>query len=299
MQGTARQRPHLALIHGLGLDTTMWNRVAELLPGRLDVSFQPLLGHAPGALTSYGPTLRDMADFTASCLRPSTHLVGFSLGGLVAAQVAHTYPALVRSLTLVSTVGRRTVEERTMVQRRLALMESDFEAGIDDMLARWFRPHWLEREPNLAHALAATIRRHDRDALLACFRLFAKADIEMWSCLPTIAAPTRVITGSEDLGSTPAMAADVAAALPDASHYIVDNSAHLLPLEQPGPLAALLIDHVDEVESKYGHTERRSSPADNPGAATGRVGLQKATGDPDLPQAERLGFPGRSATEVR
>ncbi|MEV5384442.1 alpha/beta hydrolase [Streptomyces sp. NPDC052721] len=253
MQGSAHQRPRLAFIHGLGLDATMWHRVARLLPGRLDVSFQPLLGHAPGPLAPSDLTLRDMADFTASCLRTRTHLVGFSLGGLVAALVAHTYPDLVRSLTLVSTVGRRTQKERAIVRERLALMESDFDAGVNDMLARWFPPHWLKRDRDLAHELTVTIRGHERESLLACFRLFTKADLEVWPRLPGIAAPTRVITGSDDLGSTPSMAADLAAALPAATHHIVDNAAHLLPLEQPEPLAALLLDHVDEVEAKHGH----------------------------------------------
>ncbi|CDR13177.1 alpha/beta fold hydrolase [Streptomyces iranensis] len=260
MRNTADQRPHVALIHGLGLDTTMWNRVTRLLPGRFDVDSHPLLGHAPGALVPQGLTLRDMAGFTASHLRPRTHLVGFSLGGLVAAHVARWHPTLVRSLTLVSTAGRRTEEERAAVRERFALMEGDFEAGIDDMLDRWFRPHWLKRDQDLVHDLAAAIRRHDREALLACFRLFTEADIEVWSGLPDIAAPTRVITGSEDLGSTPAMAADLAATIPSASSYVVDDSAHLLPLEQPEALATLLVDHVDDVESAAPNRPRRRLP---------------------------------------
>src|SRR5690348_9224903 len=107
-------KPLVVLLHGVGLDHTMWRPIAALLEDQFEVLTPDLLGHGANRPAPVGTTLRDLADDVATALPPTTaHLVGFSLGALVAQHLARHRPELVASLTSVSSVCRRTDSERT------------------------------------------------------------------------------------------------------------------------------------------------------------------------------------------
>ena len=212
------------LLHGVGLDRTVWDPVVALLPGA-DVTAPNLRGHGGDVLD--GPvTLRDLVPEVTE----PTHLVGFSLGGLIATRLAADRPDLVRSLTLVATVAERTPAEREAVAARLAAAEADLHASFDGALARWG-----------SHTVAPVLHANDRDSYLACYRVFATADAECAPLYATLEMPVLAITGSDDAGSTPAMSATIAAACPRGEVVIVPGARHLLPLDAPQAVADAII----------------------------------------------------------
>lgn len=108
-------RPTLVLLHGVGLDHTVWEPVAALLADRFAVITPDLPGHGDRPPAPAGVTLADLADGVAAEIPAGSHLVGFSLGALVAQHLAVHRPELVASLTSVASVCRRTPEERAAV----------------------------------------------------------------------------------------------------------------------------------------------------------------------------------------
>jgi (E)-2-((N-methylformamido)methylene)succinate hydrolase len=212
------------LLHGVGLDRSIWEPVAALLDGA-DLHAPNLRGHGGDVLG--GPvTLRDLVTPPpAPC-----HVVGFSLGGLVASRLAADRPDLVRTLTLVATVARRTPAEQESVEARLRLAESDLEASFAAAAERWGRPE-----------IEAVLARNHRESYLACYRLFVTGDVECEPLYPTLAMPVLAITGADDPGSTPAMSRALAAACPRGEVEIVPGARHLLPLDAPQALADAII----------------------------------------------------------
>ncbi|WP_459981650.1 alpha/beta fold hydrolase [Nocardioides sp. AN3] len=231
-------KPTLVLLHGVGLDHTVWEPLASILADRFDVVAFDLPGHGAGGPVPEGLTLADLAGQVAGQVPEGSHLVGFSLGALVAQHLAIHRPELVATLTSVSSVCRRTDAERTAVLHRLEVAEGDLAASSEASIDRWFigsdvSAAWVERT-------RATLAANDRDSFLRCYRVFATGDAEVGPELARISAPALAITGADDPGSTPEMTRRLAAAIPGCRAEIVPNTRHMLPLERPGALAAAI-----------------------------------------------------------
>jgi (E)-2-((N-methylformamido)methylene)succinate hydrolase len=229
----------LLYLHGVGLDHTMWDAVSARVGG--DSLAPDLLGH--GTERQIAET--SLAELAASALAgagDSLDLVGFSLGALVAQRIAIDSPERVRSLTLVSSVANRSAAERASVEERLATAERDLREAARASVDRWFSDSFRAREPSLLPAIHRMVAGMDHGSFLAAYRVFAEGDRELWSELGAIRCPTLVITGAEDLGSTPAMARALAARIPHARAQIVPHCRHLLPYERPAELAVAIAD---------------------------------------------------------
>lgn len=232
------------LLHGVGLDHRMWQRCLPELGRDHWVAAPDLPGHGTAGPVSPGLTLDELATSVRRRLTGPVHLVGFSLGALVAQQLAARRPDLVRSLVLVSSVTERSPEQSAAVGDRLRTAEQDFAASAEAALNRWMTPQWQADEPQLAEQLRRTLLRNDLESYLACYRVFATADAELVGRLPEITAPTLAITGGDDPGSTAEMTARLAAAIPDARSVVVPGAKHLLPLQRPEQLCAEIREHI-------------------------------------------------------
>lgn len=241
----------LVLLHGVGLDHRMWKRCRDALESAHRVHAPDLLGHGSAAATPDGATLDDLAAHVATRLPASAHVVGFSLGALVAQRIALTRPELVRSLVLVSAVARRSAEQAARVGQRLTTAKHDFDAAATSAVDRWMSAQWQDEEPALAHELHETLVSNGRTSYLRCYQIFATADRWLWPELPNITAPTLAVTGADDIGSTPEMSQRLAATIPNAHAVVVPDARHLLPLEKPNRLSEAILAHTTKVDDEY------------------------------------------------
>jgi 3-oxoadipate enol-lactonase len=241
--------PDVVLLHGVGLDRSMWDRCVPRLARSYRVTAVDLRGHGRSGAAATGTTLADLAADVVEVLDDvgagRVHLVGFSLGALVAQYVAATRPERVTTLALVSSVAQRTADERAAVQLRLQAATDDLGKTVDAAVERWFDADWQRREPGLVDAVRATMLANDPESYLACYTVFAGGDAEVGPLLGRITAPTLAVTGSDDPGSTPDMSHRLAAAIPGARAEIVPDARHLLPLERPRELADALATHFE------------------------------------------------------
>jgi pimeloyl-ACP methyl ester carboxylesterase len=239
----------VVLLHGVGLDHTMWERVAPGIGARHRVHAPDLRGHGTAPDATPGTTLADLAGDVAdlvACLPGPAHLVGFSLGALAATNLALDHPGLVASLTLVSGVANRSADERAAVAGRLRAARADLDATYLAAVDRWFSPQWRAAEPDLAESVLATLRANRPGSYLACYAVFATADAEVWPRLPDLNLAVHAITGSDDPGSTPAMACALAARVTCGRSTVVPGARHLLPLERPAAVVDAILAQVDE-----------------------------------------------------
>lgn len=250
---TTGHGPDVVLLHGVGLDRSMWDRCLPHLADGHRVTAADLRGHGRSGAARSGTTLADLAGDVVELLdglaATRVHLVGFSLGALVAQQVAAERPDRVATLALVSSVALRTAEERAAVERRLEAATADLGRTVDAAVDRWFERGWRRREPELVEAVRRTMLANEPSSYLAAYHVFATGDRETGPLLRTISAPTLAITGSDDPGSTPEMSHRLAEAIPDAHAEVVVGARHLLPLERPRELSEALIKHFERTRS--------------------------------------------------
>lgn len=235
----------IALIHGVGLDGSMWGPVREFLEPEYDVQVLELLGHGQRQKAPEGVTLGELAADVAERLEPGTHVVGFSLGALVAQHLARFRPDLVASLVSLGSVCARTPEEHTAVMMRLAAAQSDFAATVEASIRRWY-PEGTPVPAEQVEATRRVLQRNDPQSFLACYRVFATADAEIAPELSRITVPSYAVTGELDPGSTPEMSARLAAAIPGSTYSVISGARHMMPVERPQELATALIAFIKE-----------------------------------------------------
>jgi (E)-2-((N-methylformamido)methylene)succinate hydrolase len=232
------------LLHGVGLDRTMWEPAAALLADRFTVLTPELPGHGSRSPVGDGVTLADLADGVAGAVPPGAHLVGFSLGALVAQELALRDPESVATLTSVSSVCARTPEERAAVLDRLRLAEADFAASAAASLERWYAGTGVDAA-RVART-AGTLLANDVRSFLRCYRVFATADAELAPRLGSLTVRALALTGERDPGSTPEMARRLASALPHCRAVVVPEARHMLPVERPEAFADSLTTFIGE-----------------------------------------------------
>ena len=237
-------KPRLVLLHGVGLDHSMWTPVATLLQEDFEVLALDLPGHGGRGPAPDGITLGDLAEAVAGSVEPGSHLVGFSLGALVAQHLARYRPDLVATLTSVSSVCRRTDDERAAVLSRLATAAADFPASVAASLQRWYAG--TPTDPELVRQTEATLLANDVKSYLNCYRVFATADAEIAPELPRITVPALAVTGENDPGSTPEMTHRLADAIPDCRAVVIPGARHMLPVERPRDLVTCLTTFLGE-----------------------------------------------------
>lgn len=235
-------RPVLVLLHGVGLDHTVWDRVVPLLEQEYDVRCPDLPGHGAGRRVPAGADLATLAALTAPDVPRGAHLVGFSLGALIAQHLTAHDPGLVSSLVCVSSVCRRTEVERDAVLNRLAIAGIDHPASVDASIRRWFEG--TDVPIDVIEQTRRVLLANDLEQYLTCYRVFATGDAEVSSALDDIAVPTLAVTGSDDPGSTPGMSRRLGDAILDCRVEVVPDARHMLPVQAPEVLAHLLHEFI-------------------------------------------------------
>ncbi|MFC5731600.1 MULTISPECIES: alpha/beta fold hydrolase [Nocardioides] len=237
-------RPTIVLLHGVGLDHTMWEPVAALLRDRFEVRAPDLPGHGTCPPAPPGTTLSDLAQGVIADIPAGSHVLGFSLGALVAQHIAAHRPELVATLTSVSSVCRRTNDERRAVLGRLRAAESDFGTSAAVSIERWYGgtdvpQEWVRRTES-------TLLANSLSSFLACYRVFAAGDEDVAPLLGQISAPALAITGADDPGSTPEMTHRLAEVLPNCRAVVVPETRHMLPVQRPRELVDAMTTLIEE-----------------------------------------------------
>ena len=162
LAGATNAGPPLVFIHGVGLDHTMWTGQVHGLSGHYRVLTYDLLGHG---LTAHRPATNTLADYVTQLTRlldslsiGSIHLVGFSVGGIIAQRFCRMAPERLASVTFMNSVYQRVEQELIGVRQRLATTRKEGAgATADEALIRWFNSDFRNANPTLMgeHSRAA------------------------------------------------------------------------------------------------------------------------------------------------
>lgn len=239
------EAPVVALANSLASDMSIWDALVPSLTDRYRVLRYDLRGHG-GSEASTGdysiPLLGD--DFIAlldALGIGRVHLVGLSIGGMIAQYVAATAPERVQSLVLCATASEGTPgiwEPRIAVARRDGLSPL-----VDATLSRWFTPGTRARRADLVAATGRMILATSVDGYAGCSA--ALRDLHLTPLLGAIRSPTLLIAGDEDVSTSPASMEALRQKIGNARLVVLAEAAHMLPLERPTELAGLIRGFLD------------------------------------------------------
>ena len=144
---------------------------------------------------------------------------------------------------MLNSAYERDAKQRAGIQSRLQqVVEHGVGSNVDASIVRWFSEDFRRRRPDQIRLVEERIRNNDRKGFLAAYRLFADSDAKFKGELGRITVPALVITGEDDVGSTPAMSRAIAAEIDGAELRVFAGVKHMLPVESAGKLADELID---------------------------------------------------------
>ena len=254
--------PPLVFVHGLSGSWPNWLEQIPVLAAehRVIAVDLPGFGSSPMpadeiSISGYARVLERL--FVALGIDAAA-VVGNSMGGFIAAELAIALPQLVERLVLISAAGISTTgdprTERALPTmkriERVTAASAAWLASRSDSVAR--RPRLREatlrvvvRHPSrLPAALAAEqLRGAGKPGFLQAFEAIMGYDFR--DRLPEIACPTLIVWGDSDLLINVRDADVFAELIPDSRKVVFEDTGHMAMLERPAAFNALLSDFLD------------------------------------------------------
>jgi len=181
-----------------------------------------------GVVSSVEKMLRRLLDDEQA---GSVAIVGLSLGGMIAQAFALRWPDRVRALVLANSMSRVAPPMRAAwLQRRQAARAQGMASQVWPTLQRWFRPEFVKTSPLMMQWVGSMIASVDVGGYLTA--ISAIQGLDYLDRLTEIRVPTLVVTGSDDVMVSPAVAAEMAARIPNGELQVIQSAAHLSNIEQ-------------------------------------------------------------------
>ncbi|MCY2954491.1 MAG: alpha/beta fold hydrolase [Planctomycetota bacterium] len=234
----------VVLLHGFPLDGRIWDAQLGALSDRFRIIVPDLPGFGrssvdrPFTIASLADDLRQLLVQIQAlpCV-----LGGLSMGGYVSLAYITKYPSDLLGLMLIdSRAEADTPEAKQNRDKMIQLVRTAGAKAIaDPMLPKLLAPAADQRNPGVV--------AHLRQIMEACprrtieFALAAMRDRrDCCPDLPSIAVPTLIIAGEEDVLTPPALAHAMAKEIPHAKVSIIPESGHMTPMEQPDRVNAAM-----------------------------------------------------------
>jgi pimeloyl-ACP methyl ester carboxylesterase len=237
----------LLWITGFTISAAIFDPVLPLYTDRFDcVTFDNRgSGRSPAAVRPLS-----MADFAADCVRvldaaglESAHVIGLSMGGMIAQELALRFPERVRGLVLGATTPGGPRAARPSVAELAALGLS---ARGEGRLGSWlFSERFRREQPERVRELLRFFAAHRARVASVNAHWWATVYHDTVSRLGAIQAPTLVVHGSEDAMAPLSNARLLAERIPDAELHVVDGAGHAYLLERPEHSRDVLVEWLD------------------------------------------------------
>lgn len=238
--------PPLLLLHGLGSCTEDWELQIPAFARHFRVITADMRGHGrsdkPPGPTSVPQMAADVLGLLDALEIEAAHIVGLSMGGMVAFQLAVDRPERVHSLVIVNSgpaLVPRTAGEWLRVQQRLALARLFPPARSGRFISQRLFPKPEQEE--MRQQLVERWARNDQRAYLASMRALVG-----WSVLDRVGAirqPVLIISGDRDY--TPVESKrNYMARLQNARLVVIEDSGHATPIDQSERFNACVLDFL-------------------------------------------------------
>ena len=224
----------LVFIHGVGLDHQMWSPQINNLNEFSTLTYD-ILGHGKTPCIREKLTLKDFSQQLLDILDyiniDKINLVGFSLGSLIALDFASNYQNKIEKLILIGTTYKRSEQERSLVLDRYN--QAKLNKPISKQaLKRWFSDDYLKKNPKTYDLFMdiLTKKPEDHKNFIKAYEIFANYKDDEQT-IQKIISNTLVMTGSDDVGSTPSMSKELVKDLVNSTYIEIQNGKHLCSIE--------------------------------------------------------------------
>ncbi|UXN58764.1 alpha/beta fold hydrolase [Phyllobacterium zundukense] len=219
--------PELLLLHALPLDGTMWANQMGLLP---DATYAP-------TLYPFGDCIEDWAAKALALAKGNRLIVvGSSVGGSCALEIAALAPDRVAALVLIGTKANRRPDPDFLASALETIREKGLASAWHEMWEPLFSDKTLPRTVSEAKHIALRQSPEDVSRGVAVFHTRPSRE----EVLSTFPGRVIVVTGSEDIAPGLEISKKQAKLAQQGSLHVIIECGHYVPMERPEALNAIL-----------------------------------------------------------
>ena len=220
----------IIFIHGVGLNHKIWKPQFNVFENTV-VAYD-ILGHGKTPLKNskliFDNFSRQLLNLINELKFKKIHLVGFSIGSLIARNFAENYNERLESLTLLCSIFKRSKEQRQIVNDRFELSKKSRSLS-KQALKRWFTDKYILQNPKIYEEIISMLNENNMEDFLKIYELFVKhTDREKFE---KIKVKTLIMTGEFDSGSTPEMSKNLSKCIKNSTVKIIKGGKHLCSIE--------------------------------------------------------------------
>jgi 3-oxoadipate enol-lactonase len=243
--------PLVLFMHGIGGNRTNWHDQLPIFGEKFHAASWDARGY--GASDDYDGPL-DFADFSRDLIRvldhfhcAKAHLVGLSMGGLIAFDFHATHPERVATLTICDSMpgmtGLSDEGRREFIRlRQEPLLNGKEPRDIAPIVAKTLVGK--SAQPGSFERLVASMSALHKDSYLKTIE--ATTNYARALELENIRVPTHIVVGDEDTLTPPALSRAMAGRIPRARLSIIKGAGHLSNIEQPEAFNAVTLPFLLE-----------------------------------------------------
>ena len=240
------QKIPIVLIHGVGLTHEIWQPQLDYFKDYTTLSYD-ILGHGKTPLNikniSFDSFSEQLLNLINELKFDKIHLVGFSIGSLIARNFAIKHNNLLQSLTLLGSIYKRSEEQQKIVNDRFVLAKKNLKLSRK-ALTRWFTDKYLEENPNTYEKISSILEKNNMENFLKVYELFVlhKNDENFQN----IKVNTLVMTGENDVGSTVDMSKKLSEVISNSQLKVIKDGKHLCGIECADDVNMTIKNFIEE-----------------------------------------------------
>jgi len=233
----------IVFIHGVGLNHKIWEPQINVFENTF-LAYD-ILGHGKTPLNKENITFDDFSNQLINLIDElnikKIHLVGFSIGSLIARNFASKYSDRLESLILLCSIFKRTEKQQQIVKDRFELAKKSRSLS-KQALKRWFTDEYLEKNPNTYNKISSILEQNSMENFLKIYELFVNhKDNEQFEKINT---RTLIMTGEGDVGSTPEMSVNLSKVINNSNVKIIPKGKHLCSIECADDVNMTIKKHI-------------------------------------------------------
>ena len=193
-----------------------------------------LLGHGKTVLKKSQFSFVDFSDQLLNLVNElnfnKIHLVGFSLGALIARDFASKNNDRLSSLIIHGSIYKRTEEQKRVVLNRFEVAKTNKPASKHAAIRRWLSENFIKKNPDIYNKIYSTLEKNNHKNFLKCYEIFVNY-IDDDNMLKKINVDTLITTGENDVGSTPEMSKNLSRMIQGSKFVEIKGGKHLCGIE--------------------------------------------------------------------
>ena len=238
----------IVFIHGVGLTYEIWQPQLDFFTNYSTLAYD-ILGHGKSSLKKQNISFDDFSDQLIKLIDElnfqKIHLVGFSIGSLIARNFATKFNDRLQSLVLLGSIYKRTEQQQKIVNERFNQAKKELKLS-KLALKRWFTDKYLENNPDTCDKISSILSSNNMANFIKVYELFVnhKNDEDF----EKITVNTLITTGENDIGSTIEMSQELNKIIKNSQLKIIKNGKHLCGIECADDVNLTIKNFIDKNE---------------------------------------------------